>query len=130
MASRDYTRSDVIREEVDTTYWGHPIYTWHIEVEDGRQFERDSWRSAYALASLFDRFEKVDPPDKKEGFIPIVIALEGKPAIAAYLAGIHEMSREDIADRIEVAPTTVQKYLARFDPNRSSGNQSESEYRY
>lgn len=127
MAYRDYTRTEVIREVEDTTSGAGINYVWYVEVEDGRQFERQSWRSAFALAALFEDFDKLDPSEKKERFVPIDIALAGKPTIAAYLAGIHGMSRDEIAERMGVAPSTVQKYLARIDPNFRSGNQNESD---
>jgi hypothetical protein len=52
--------------------------------------------------------------------IPLDVATEGKPAIAAFLMSVHSLRRDDIADRLDVTTDTARKYLTRFDRDRES----------
>lgn len=46
--------------------------------------------------------------------VPVEVAVEGKPAVAAYLYGIYQYDRSEIAKIMDVDQSTVGKYLRRF----------------
>lgn len=91
-----------------------------VETSDGRRFERNDRKAAIALATLFEVFDELQPSERKDGFVPVEVALEGKPAIATYLVGVHEMTAREVAEVMGVNPATVQKYLTRFKPYTNS----------
>jgi hypothetical protein len=95
-------------------------YSIYVETSDGRRFERDDRQAAIALATLFEVFDELHPSEQKEGYVPLQIALKGKPAIATYLIGVRELSEEEVAEVMQVKPPTVRKYLSRFKPYTKS----------
>lgn len=82
-------------------------------------FVRDRWQQARCLAIMLDRdYWQVVTAD--DGWVPKEIAIQGQPAIATFLCGVHEYSTEEIADLMDVERETVTKYISRIDPKRRS----------
>jgi DNA-directed RNA polymerase specialized sigma24 family protein len=91
-------------------------FYYEIEDSDGRTFERDERRPAVALAALIDVVD-LDVDNKQEGFVPVEVAVEGQPAIATYLVGVHEYSAKQAGEAMGVEIETIEKYLSRFKPH-------------
>lgn len=120
---RNYSDVEIV-SEYDTAgpgEYGRIInFDRYVETSDGRRFERNDRQSAIALATLFEVFDEIYPAEQKEGYVPLHVALRGKPAIATYLVGVHELSEEEVASEMQVKSSTVRKYLTRFKPYTSS----------
>lgn len=98
-------------------YWVRPPY----EVYVGEEIVRttDDYRSAIALSVLLQEYDD-SVLDTDERAIPVEIAVDGRPSIATYLRGVHENSREEVGEVMDVSPDTVRKYISRFRPDRRS----------
>jgi len=84
-------------------------------LEADRQAVRSASEKAELLALLHDRvdgwqFDHADVTDASTK-ISLELALEGKAAIAAYLA-VHGLSNDEIADQICVGKRTVSQYIS------------------
>jgi hypothetical protein len=123
MRWRNYSDVEIV-SEYDTAGPGEHgrilNFNRYVETADGRRFKRGDRQSAIALATLFEIFDELSPSERKEGYVPLCVALKGKPAIATYLMGVHELAEEEVADMMEVKPPTVRKYLSRFKPYTES----------
>jgi hypothetical protein len=93
------------------------VYTTPEYFTTDIEFIREGWRQARSLAKILNRDYWL-VVESEEGTIPTEIAIEGKPAIATFLCGVHELPPEQIAKRMNITRDTVLKYLARFDRNR------------
>ena len=123
MRWRDYDYAEVVsdwdrRKSGTRTYITNPTY--YVETSDGDQFKQDGRDTAIALATLLERINDVEVIRQRTDVVPISVAVEGKPAIATYLRGVHEMSIEEIADQMKIKRRTVKKYLNRFRPYTDS----------
>jgi len=58
--------------------------------------------------------------EQHDDVVPTEVAVERMPAVATYLRGVHQMSKEEIADELEVTEETVSKYITRFRPYTKS----------
>lgn len=76
----------------------------------------DRRRVAQELASLFHRFGYIvgDSAD----MVPVEIAVSGKPAIAAYLNAVHNISLEEVAEKLGVKWNTAYQYVDHFKEGR------------
>jgi DNA-directed RNA polymerase specialized sigma24 family protein len=119
MRWRGYSDAELV-SEYETTGPGRTgkiiNYKRYVETPDGRRFLRNDRKSAIALATLFEVLDQLEPSEAKEGHVSVEAALRGKPAIATFLIGVHEMSMEEVATVMDVAEPTVQKYISRFKP--------------
>jgi predicted DNA-binding protein (UPF0251 family) len=88
----------------------HQIFVNGVRIEKVPSARRRRIIARTALISRFGELEIECPPDK----IPTEIAVDGKPAIASYLYGIHELRKEEIAATMDISKSTVKKYLRRF----------------
>lgn len=79
---------------------------------DNRRPSKSAIRELNILANLL--IKGYDIHGNQRPLIPIEIAVDGKPAIAAYLHIFRECGTNQIADLLEVSEPTVQKYLIRF----------------
>ena len=84
-------------------------------LEADRQDVRSASEKAELLALLHDRvdgweFDHAAVTDES-ATIPIPLAVEGKAAIAAYLA-VHGLSNNEIADQMGVGKRTVSQYIS------------------
>lgn len=100
------------RRVIDSEYF--------VEIAGGEQIERDTIGAAMALATLVDQLGGVAMYEQHKDVVPTKVAIEGMPAIATYLRGVHQMPREKIAEELEVTQETVTKYLTRFRPFSTS----------
>lgn len=96
------------RRIIDTDYL--------VEIEGRERVERNTSGAATALATLVDQLGGVGLYEDHKDVVPTKVAIEGMPAMATYLRGVHQMSKEEIADELEVTQETVTKYLTRFRP--------------
>lgn len=90
-------------------------------VGDGVSFATEDLDRADVAAILIEQF---DPDDlttderystgRVQHGVPVAVAVDGKPAICAWLYASHELARETIADRMDVGKPTVREYLSRF----------------
>ena len=63
-----------------------------------------------------DKYEDIDL--SLDDAVPTSVALDGSPAIAAYLYSAQERPKSEVAEIMGVTENTVVKYLRRFDPRR------------
>lgn len=94
----------------------------HLSEEDlifdsGSDYTRK--RKAYALAELYDRTGGFSSP--REVKIPVEVAVEGKPAISAYLWAVEGYDHQrwgrssvTVEDFIGIQPDTFTKYIREF----------------
>lgn len=73
----------------------------------------DDFRAAMACAAVFEEYGEIET-DVSESLVPVEVALDGNEAIASYLCGVHQVSREETAKIMDVEADTVTKYLNRF----------------
>lgn len=120
---RNYSDVEIV-SEYDTAgpgeYGSIINFDRYVETSDGRRFNRNDRQSAIALATLFEVFDEIYPSEQKEGYLPLDVALRGKPAIATYLIGVHQLTEGEVASEMQVKSSTVRKYLTRFKPYTSS----------
>ncbi|MFA1610148.1 hypothetical protein [Halobellus rubicundus] len=99
--------------------WDYVVSTSPEYFAEEIEFVRQEWEQARSLAIILNRdYEYVAYAE--DGMVPQELAIEGKPAIATYLCGVHENSTEEVAEMMDVQRDTVVKYLSRFDPQRRS----------
>jgi hypothetical protein len=97
--------------------------TYWVETPDGDEFEFSNWsrsinrRRGQLLGELFGRTGGMKITTNSE-VIPLKIAVMGKPAIAAYLDTVHTVSKEKIAEQLEVSLGTVEQYFSDFKEGR------------
>lgn len=84
------------------------------DIRGGMNMDRR--RVAQQLAELFSRFGYLQK--RQENTVPISVAVDGKPAIAAYLNSVHEMPLPEIADRMEISKKTAYQYVDHFKEGR------------
>lgn len=99
----------------DNTIW---IYKWRSESKGGRDHEDAKIRlklmAQFASEGFFPS-KKTKDHDSSH-LIPIEIAVDGKPAIAAHLFAVELMPLEEIRELLEVSEVdTVRTYLYRYD---------------
>jgi hypothetical protein len=80
-------------------------------LSPGKRYHRAK-RRAELYAQLWS--DSDDLHSDTEGVIPISIAVEGKPAIAAYLFAVEEQNIAAISTQLGISTDTVWKYLRRF----------------
>lgn len=51
------------------------------------------------------------PPIGRPYMVPIEVLMEGNPMVACYLYCVHGRTPEEVAERLNVAPTTVYQYI-------------------
>ena len=100
------------------TYITNP--TWFVESAAGERIERETRGSAVALATLFERMGQIEMVEDRDDVVPTRIAIEGMPAIVTYLRGVHQMSKGEISEELNVTDETVSKYITRFRPHTRS----------
>lgn len=94
--------------------WGEP---YEVATEgSNKSFKREDFRSARALAILLKKYKNIDLTI--EGGVPTQVALDGAPAIAAYLRGAQGRPRSEVAEIMDINEKTVVKYLNRFGAHR------------
>jgi len=76
----------------------------------------DRRRVAQELAELFHRFGYLRKAS--EDSVPISVAVEGKPAIAAYLNAVLEMPLHEVAAKMDVSGNTAYQYVDHFKEGR------------
>lgn len=127
----DYTRYETTGATVTDT-----LTDAHVDLSeylDGVTTSRERRRRAELLAAVatatdLDLDAELPPSPKPSGYgddadpweawadtadaIPMPVAAEGKPAIAAYLRAVHGMSTGGIALRLDVGERTVETYLS------------------
>jgi hypothetical protein len=92
---------------------GHTEYQIYADgtcIETAAYAYRPRIISHTALISRFGELETECSPDK----IPTEVAVDGKPAIASYIYGVHELPKEEVADTMDISESTVTKYLHRL----------------
>ncbi len=100
-----------------------PDPEWEIRGYDvrgqGITFSADSVEKADLAAVFVEIFEDDDltPTENsifplREG-VPVAVATDGKPALAAWLR-VHDHKRVEIAELLSVSERTVVEYLSRF----------------
>ncbi|WP_256544831.1 hypothetical protein [Halobellus inordinatus] len=99
--------------------WDYLVLTSPEYFTEEIDFVRQEWHQARSLATILN-LDYQYVAYAEDGMIPQDLAIEGKPAIATYLCGVHEYTTEHIAEMMEIQRETVVKYLARFDPLRRS----------
>lgn len=92
------------------TTWIHHIKQ---ESETITTLDQTHYQVAFAFAAIVDRYRNAYS-DLDGNVVPTEIAVDGKPAIASYLRGIQQQSRNEIAKLMDVKDDTVTKYLQRF----------------
>jgi hypothetical protein len=97
--------------------WVRPPYEVHTS-EGNTAFDRDNYHIARALAILLETYEDIDLT--LDNGVPTRVALDGTPAIAAYLHGAQERPQSEVADIMSVNEKTIIKYLNRINPRRRS----------
>lgn len=91
-----------------------------VQTGEGKEivFKSPAWRAARtfgALDALYGPFRHAVNSD----VVPVEIATAGMPAITAYLYCFHQRrqplrnAKRSLADRLEVQPETISKYLKR-----------------
>jgi AcrR family transcriptional regulator len=84
------------------------------DIRGGMNMDRR--RVAQQLAELFFRFGYLK---KRNGdVVPIRVAVDGKPAMAAYLNSVHEMSLAEVAKKMDVSGKTAYQYVDHFKEGR------------
>lgn len=91
---------------------GIRVRVWFVTPQ-GEEFDFSSLRKGRIWTKLWELTGGIPITEDKD-LIPIDIAVQGKPAIAAYLHTVHELSFESIADTLEVSEITARKYPGRF----------------
>jgi len=66
------------------------------------------------LLELVYRFDSTEFRQDDVGQVPVDVAADGKPAIAAYLSIIQRWRREAIAEVLGVQESTVRQYIQEF----------------
>lgn len=84
------------------------------DIHGGMNMDRR--RVAQQLAELFSRFGYLKKREKD--VVPISVAVDGKPAIAAYLNSVHEIPLNEVADRMEISGKTAYQYVDHFKEGR------------
>lgn len=84
-------------------------------IESESESLRSSSEKAELLAMLHERadgweFDHADVTDRSAK-IPVELAVEGKAAIATYLA-VHGLSNDEIADQMNITERTVSQYIS------------------
>lgn len=109
---------EVIR---DGDYWVGRVSTeYGVRHFTGFGAEYKAWKRGQIYEELANRYDLSD--ESRRGELPVNVAIDGKEAIAAYLYAVHERSREDIADTLNVRRDTVDQYLSNVrsdQPSRS-----------
>lgn len=72
--------------------------------------EEEANRRAHVFWTLHDRVDGLDVLGRDS--IPTRIACDGRAGLAAYLFSAHELSIEEVAEQLEVEPSTVGQYLS------------------
>lgn len=107
-------------ELVRTESGGYAVREYYEDpdTEDGhRYFETEYDRRSDAMVhfALWVRMNRFKRPDKGYNkFVPVDIATEGKPAIAAWIytqGGLGAGSRGEVAKKLDVTKHTVSRYL-------------------
>lgn len=84
------------------------------DIRGGMNMDRR--RVAQELAELFHRFGYLRKAS--EDSVPISVAVEGKPAIAAYLNAVLEMPLHEVAAKMDVSGNTAYQYVDHFKEGR------------
>jgi len=84
------------------------------DIRGGMNMDRR--RVAQQLTELFRRFGYL--PKRKDAVVPISVAVDGKPAIAAYLNSVLEMSLTEVAEEMNVSGKTAYQYVDHFKEGR------------
>lgn len=67
-------------------------------------------RRALVFGALYIRYDGLDVVGRD--VVPTRIACSGRAVLAAYLFAAHELSITEVAERLEVEPSTVEQYLS------------------
>jgi hypothetical protein len=90
------------------------IQAYEVELPDGRTFTRENYWSAVALTAVQQEIDDVDLKSGDPTLVPVRVAVMGRPAMTAYLMGVHGLSREKTAERLDVQLSSVKEYLREF----------------
>jgi hypothetical protein len=82
----------------------------------GPVFRVSPTTQAKTFDALWERVGGFQISDHKV-LIPVDVAMEGKPAIAAYLKTAQQLGMGEVAEQLEISPTTVRQYLAGISGN-------------
>lgn len=93
-----------------------------VSTGNDRTFDFFSWYKPIIFAELLYRYELQFLPLSSSS-IPVEIALDGKPAIAAYIYLVDNFDSRwdylpDLATRLDVSEDTVSQYLSDFVAGR------------
>lgn len=110
----------VVRREVETQR-GYTQTRYHLISDEGEwaytrnsRYGRLPVLTIAKLANLNDGIDFPADPD----LVPIQIAAEGKPCIAAYLSEVHRLRNGDIAEKIGVSEATAKQYVSDYRHSR------------
>lgn len=67
-------------------------------------------RKGEVYETLADEYDLSEECSK--GTLPVNVVTDGKESIAAYMYAVHEMSKPDVADVLDIRTETVEQYLA------------------
>lgn len=123
------THAPIIRDDNDLLIYAHRSRNtdseWEIRAYEVvghevsfRLEDKDRASMAAIFLELFDGDDlTTDEPNRTRAVyhgIPVAVAVDGKPAIAAFLFMRHQLDREEIAEEMGVGDATVDEYLSRF----------------
>lgn len=91
--------------------------TW-LSMPDGSTYPitKKHLRHRTEAPAFLRLWEEADgfPIKPDQDMIPIDVALEGKAAIAVYLSVVGEMTREEVAERMNLREGTIRTYVSEY----------------
>ncbi|MDB2276097.1 hypothetical protein PM022_16435 [Halorubrum ezzemoulense] len=75
-------------------------------------YVRGGYVQAIVLVSVITEYG--EPRELSDDVVPASVAVDGRPAISAYLYSVNEWSKEELAQLLDVQKETVTKYISRF----------------
>jgi hypothetical protein len=108
----------VSRKEKDGDSLTRTHFGCHVVTSSGRRVRiyntyEPVYNSSRSAAALLEQYPNI-PVIRDPQFLPTCVAVHGKTAIAAYITSIQGLSKYQAAEKLEVEPSTVSKYIKRF----------------
>lgn len=102
-----------------TTEDGHYTYESRRRIIDHENEENYAVESNYQARAftVVTKSYEIEPPEQKDGLIPVDVALSGNPDIAVYLHGGLLYSSEEVCEIMDVSIETLYKYITRVENN-------------
>lgn len=98
-----------------------PEDIWLWDARDDRRADNSVDKIKKKIKTITELLIKTESPAEDETeMVPVSIAVEGKPAIAAYLYYFREYEYDEIAEQLNVSEDTISKYFRRFRPSEVS----------